>query len=128
MIINTPISIGELLDKISILKIKQKKIIDISKNQLVIDELRLLEKALKDSLDLSSQINNYINDLEQINLKLWEVEDDLRNCERKKVFDNHFISMARSVYLINDKRSNLKLEINKKFNSKIVEVKSYEKY
>ena len=128
MIINTPISLGELVDKISILKIKKKNIINKEKNKLIDNELELLEKTLEDNLNYTKIIQNYLNDLISINSKLWKIEDALRECERKKIFNQEFIDLARSVYFTNDKRSKIKLEINKKFGSKIIEIKSYTKY
>ena len=77
---------------------------------------------------LASLIKKYLDELIKINSKLWRIEDDLREHERKKIFDQEFIELARSVYLTNDKRSHVKLEINKKFGSQIIEVKSYKKY
>ena len=128
MIINTPVSLGELVDKISILYIKRKNITEVEKVKLINQELSLLEKTLKDSLINNNLINKYLNELIIINSKLWKIEDDLRDYERKKSFDQDFIELARSVYLTNDKRSKIKLEINKKFGSQIREVKSYTKY
>ena len=127
MIINTPISLGELIDKISILKIKQKNIHDKKKLILINEELSLLESTLEDSVN-DKKISLYLSNLLSVNEKLWKIEDDIRDCERKKKFDENFIELARSVYINNDKRSEIKLEINKKFGSKIIEVKSYEKY
>ena len=127
MSINVPISTGELLDKISILIIKEKNIQDENKLLLVKNELTLL-KATIEKLENKSDINNYIEKLVDINTKLWNIEDQIRDCERKKIFDQNFIDLARSVYITNDKRSKIKLEINKKFDSEIVEVKSYEQY
>ena len=127
MIINTPISLGELIDKISILKIKQKNIQDKKKLILINEELSLLESTLEDSVN-DKKISLYLSNLLSVNEKLWKIEDDIRDCERKKKFDENFIELARSVYINNDKRSEIKLEINKKFGSKIIEVKSYEKY
>ena len=75
-----------------------------------------------------NDIQNYLDSLIEINSKLWVIEDDIRDCERNKKFDQTFIDLARSVYFTNDKRSEVKLEINKKFGSKIIEVKSYEEY
>ena len=128
MIINTPVSLGELVDKISILQIKRKNIKDRKKVKLINQELSLLKKTLKDSLKNNQLIKKYLNELIKINSKLWKIEDDLRENERKKIFDQDFIELARSVYLTNDKRSRIKLEINKKFGSQIIEVKSYTKY
>ena len=127
MIINISVSLGELVDKISILQIKRKNISDKKKEKLINQELSLLEKILKDSLN-NDLIKKYLNELIKINSKLWKIEDDLREHEKNKIFDQVFIELARSVYLTNDKRSKIKLEINKKFGSQIIEVKSYTKY
>jgi len=127
MIINTPISLGELIDKISILIIKEKKITDDKKNNLIREELILLKKTLNKAIN-NSDIDNYLNQLKAVNSELWEVEDQIRDCEKNKKFDERFIELARSVYIKNDQRSEIKLEINNKFGSKIVEVKSYKKY
>ena len=127
MLINTPVSLGELLDKISILIIKEKNIVDDQKQYHIKNELDFLNKTLEDSIS-RSQVKEYIEKLIEINSKLWLIEDDIRDCERKKQFDQKFIDLARAIYITNDRRSEIKLEINKKFGSKIVEVKSYEKY
>ena len=127
MIITTPISLGELVDKISILKIKSKNSMDAEKLTLINNELALLELTLKKSVS-DSKINQYLYKLIEINSELWKIEDDIRDCERNKIFDKKFIELARSVYITNDKRSEIKLEINKYFGSVLVEVKSYEKY
>ena len=127
MIISTPVSLGELVDKISILHIKSIKIQDNEKVRLVKEELSLLEQTLNDYIK-SDEIKTFLDSLIDINSKLWVIEDDIRDCERDKKFDQKFIDLARSVYFTNDKRSEIKLEINKAFGSKIIEVKSYEKY
>ena len=127
MIINTPISLGELIDKISILLIKERKITDVKKIDLIHEELTLLKKTLNEVANNNS-INNYLNQLIDVNSALWKIEDELRDCEKNKEFDQKFIDLARSVYITNDKRAEIKLEINNKFGSKIVEVKSYTKY
>ena len=127
MIINTPISLGELIDKISILVIKEKKITDEKKNNLIREELTLLRKTLNEATNNNS-INNYLNQLIDVNSTLWKIEDEIRDCEKNKKFDQKFIELARSVYITNDKRAEIKLEINNKFGSKLVEVKSYVKY
>ena len=127
MLINTPVSLGELLDKISILIIKEKNIVDDQKQYHIKNELDFLNKTLEDSIS-RSQVKEYIEKLIEINSKLWLIEDDIRDCERKKQFDQKFIDLARAIYIKYDRRSEIKLEINKKFGSKIVEVKSYEKY
>ena len=127
MIINTPISLGELIDKISILLIKEKNIKDQKKLIIIREELSLLKGTLKKNTK-NNNFDSYINQLLEVNSKLWKIEDDIRVCERSKKFDQNFIDLARSVYLVNDRRSQIKLEINSKFGSTIVEVKSYEKY
>lgn len=127
MIINTPISLGELVDKISILKIKQKKINDKKKSSFIKDELSLLQSILL-NLVLDKKIYVYLDKLTVVNSQLWRIEDDIRDCERNKKFDQKFIDLSRAVYKNNDKRSEIKLEINSYFGSTLVEVKSYEKY
>jgi len=127
MIISTPVSLGELVDKISILHIKNINIKDDEKLKLIREELELLNQTLNKHIK-NNDIQNYLDSLIEINSKLWVIEDDIRDCERNKKFDQTFIDLARSVYFTNDKRSEVKLEINKKFGSKIIEVKSYEEY
>ena len=127
MIINTPVSLGELVDKISILNIKNINIKDDEKLKLIREELELLNLTLNKHIK-NNDIQNYLDSLIEINSRLWVIEDDIRDCERNKKFDQTFIDLARSVYFTNDKRSEVKLEINKKFGSKIIEVKSYEEY
>lgn len=132
MIIEIPSSIGELVDKISILMIKQEKITDEKKLLLINEELSLLQKKLnevaqKDNND-KGQIFSSLKKLKEINFELWEIEDKIRDCERKKNFGKDFIALARSVYITNDKRAELKKEINHKFDSTIYEVKSYQEY
>ena len=131
MIINTPISLGELLDKISILKIKKKNINDKNKLIFINEELKLLDEVLSDLNMISAMQKKkeiFLNQLVEVNSKLWKIEDDIRDCERNKRFNQEFIDLARAVYLTNDQRSQIKLEINNFFGSKIVEIKSYEKY
>jgi len=127
MIISTPVSLGELVDKISILHIKNKNIKDNEKLKLIREELKLLNITLNEHLN-KNDIQEFLDALIEINSKLWVIEDEIRDCERSKKFDEKFISLARSVYITNDKRSEIKLDINKKFGSRIVEVKSYEEY
>ena len=127
MLINIPVSLGELLDKISILIIKEKNIIDKKKQIYIKEELKNLLEKLEKTIP-KSQVEEFIIKLIDINTKLWNIEDNIRECERKNKFDQKFIDLARSVYITNDKRSKIKLEINKKFGSKIVEVKSYKEY
>ena len=127
MIISTPVSLGELVDKISILHIKNINIKDDEKTKFIREEFELLNSTLNHHIK-KDDIQKYLDSLIEINSKLWIIEDDIRDCERNKNFDQKFIDLARSVYFTNDKRSDIKLEINKKFGSKIIEVKSYEKY
>ncbi len=127
MIISTPVSLGELVDKISILNIKNKNIKDEEKLKLIRAELDLLNSTLNDHIK-KDDIQKYLDSLIEINSKLWIIEDNIRDCERNKNFDQKFIDLARSVYFTNDKRSAVKLDINNKFGSKIIEVKSYEDY
>ena len=127
MLINTPISLGELVDKISILMIKKKNISDSIKLQHVNKELEFLQKTLKKYIS-EDEINDFLLKLVNINSKLWDIEDDIRECERKRLFDQTFIDLARSVYFTNDERAKVKNDINKTFGSELVEVKSYEEY
>ena len=127
MLINTPISLGELVDKISILIIKQKNISDNIKLDHVNKELNFLNKTLA-SYVKQEEIEIYLNNLININSKLWKIEDDIRDCERKKIFDTAFVELARKVYFTNDERAKIKNDINNNFGSELVEVKSYEKY
>ena len=127
MIINTPVSLGELIDKISILRIKKKNISDKKKLILINEELFLLESIIFKTVE-NKKIKKYLVDLTIVNLKLWKIEDEIRDCEKIKNFDQKFIDLARSVYITNDKRSEIKLQINNNFGSTLVEVKSYEKY
>ena len=127
MIINTPVSLGELVDKISILHIKNINIKDDEKLKMIREELKLLNTTLNNHIN-RDDIKVYLESLIEINSKLWVIEDDIRDCERNKNFDQKFVDLARSVYFTNDKRSQVKLDINKRFGSKIIEVKSYEKY
>ena len=127
MLINTPISLGELVDKISILMIKKKNISDSIKIDHVTKELEFLQKTLKKYIS-EDEINDFLQKLVNINSKLWDIEDDIRECERNKLFDQSFIDLARSVYFTNDERAKVKNDINKTFGSELVEVKSYEEY
>jgi len=123
--INIPISLGELLDKISILEIKKIKISNKDKLQHIEYELNIL----KDILSENGNFDNILyQQLVEINSRLWDIEDNIRICEKNKQFNETFINLARSVYFENDKRAEIKLQINKLYNSNIVEVKSYENY
>ena len=127
MIIKTPVSLGELVDKISILHIKNSNIKDEVKLKFIREEMDMLIKTLDEHIT-KDKIQIYLDSLIEINSKLWVIEDKIRDCERNNNFDQKFVDLARSVYFTNDKRSQVKLNINNKFGSKIVEVKSYEKY
>ena len=128
MKINVPASVGELFDKITILEIKKKKIKDKEKLKHVNVELNLLNKVVTKKKINKRKILKLINTLKSINLKLWNVEDKLRKLEKEKSFKSLFIQKARSVYILNDKRSVIKNNINIETNSNVNEVKSYEKY
>ena len=128
MKINVPASVGELFDKITILEIKKKKIKDKEKLKHVNAELNLLNKVVTEKKINKRKILKLINALKSINLKLWNVEDKLRKLEKEKSFKSLFIQKARSVYILNDKRSVMKNNINIETNSNVNEVKSYEKY
>ena len=124
-IINVPISVGELIDKITILEIKKDKLKNL-KLKNILKELSFLRAVLeKNNILIPDEI--YFQ-LKSINLKLWDIEDKIRIKEKNKEFDNEFIKLARSVYLNNDRRSETKKELNIMFNSEIIEEKSYEKY
>ena len=126
--INTPISVGELFDKITILEIKRVKIKDKNKLIHVKKELALLKKIIRDKKINKKNISKLISQLKNINLRLWNVEDKLRIHEKNKSFKSEFITLARKVYFMNDKRAKFKNEINIQTKSQINEVKSYEEY
>lgn len=124
----TELSYGEFLDKLSILDIKSERIIDEEKLANIRKEKTILkgiwEKSDKASVDISSEYEA----LKKVNEKLWEIEDDIRDKERKKEFDQDFIDLARSVYITNDERARIKKDINMKLGSGLVEEKSYSEY
>ena len=125
MIIHAPISIGELIDKITILKIKSILITDTIKLKNIEQELQLLEE-LKDSLNIDIETLEELQyKLYGVNLELWHIENYKRECEKNQTFDNTFIDSARQVYLKNDLRASLKKQINELVGSTIVEEKSY---
>ena len=120
-----PVSLGELIDKITILEIKQINMTGI-KLKNVNKELKLLRKILQDkNLEIDIDL---INSLKEVNNNLWEIEDNIRIKERNQIFDKEFIQLARSVYKENDKRASIKKEINQKYNSDLVEEKLYNDY
>ena len=120
------ISAGELIDKITILEIKKEKISNKEKLVEVNKELISLNETLKKSINDESKILSFKNDLKNINLKLWDIEDGKRLAEKNSQFDEKFIELARSVYKFNDERAKIKLAINEALGSNIKEVKSYE--
>ena len=120
------ISAGELIDKITILEIKREKISNKEKLVEVNKELISLNGTLKKSINDESKILSFKNDLKNINLKLWDIEDGKRSAEKNNKFDEKFIELARSVYKFNDQRAKIKLAINNALGSNIKEVKSYE--
>ena len=128
MIVNIPVSVGELFDKISILEIKKKKIKNKENLKTIKYELNKLNLIIKKKRLRSKLIIIEFNKLKNINLRLWNIEDKKRKYEKNKNFDGNFIYLARKVYLLNDKRALIKLNINNLSGSQIKEVKSYEKY
>ncbi len=128
MKVNIPVSLGELLDKISILEIKNQKIQSESKLKNIKKELTGLRNVLEEMNFKLSETDDLYKDLYKINLTLWEIEDSIRLLEKNEDFGEQFIELARSVYITNDKRFVVKNEINKLFNSEYVEEKSYEDY
>ena len=120
------ISAGELIDKITILEIKKEKISSEEKLVEVNKELISLNETLKKSINNESKILSFKNDLKNINLKLWDIEDGKRSAEKNNKFDEKFIQLARNVYKFNDERAKIKLAINNALGSNIKEVKSYE--
>ena len=120
------ISAGELFDKITILEIKKGKISNKEKLNEIEKELSSLNETVKKFIPNQSNISKYINDLKNINLKLWNIEDGKRAAEKNKDFDEKFIELARNVYKFNDERAKIKLAINTALGSNIKEVKSYE--
>lgn len=126
MEVRASISVGELVDKITILEIKLDKINNPKKLEDIKTELNILNKYFLEIKNI--ELSELKNKLKSTNLKLWQIEDDIRLCEKNQVFDEDFINLARSVYITNDKRFELKNSINELFSSEIKEVKSYEDY
>ena len=122
------VSIGELLDKISILEIKQEKIKDPEKLKFINNEHSILEDQFKKSVKSDDKLNNLYQSLKEINAKLWIIEDDKRQCEKDKDFGEKFIKLSRDVHFLNDDRAKIKLEINNHTGSTIKEIKEYTSY
>lgn len=126
--IYSELSAGELFDKISILEIKKNKIKDKSKRNIILKELGSLQETASENIKKTKSMIKLYKKLKFVNLKLWKIEDDIRDCERKGNFGDKFIKLARAVYFTNDERSLVKNKINKLTKSNISEVKSYKKY
>ena len=122
------VSIGELLDKISILEIKQRKIKDLEKLKFINNEHSLLKNQLKKNVNSDDKLNELYQSLKEINSKLWVIEDDKRQCEKDKDFGEKFVKLSRDVHFLNDNRAKIKLEINNHTGSTIKEIKEYTGY
>jgi hypothetical protein len=118
-----PVSLGEIIDKMTILEIKSEKIFNIESLKNIDEELSALRRVVIPPVD-----QKLIDQLKEVNLELWDVEDELRQRERQKDFSLSFVGMARSVYLLNDKRASIKKKINITYGSKLIEEKSYSVY
>ena len=122
------VSVGELLDKISILEIKQEKIKDSEKLKFINEEHLILKDQLNNNVKSDQKLDELFESLKQINAKLWVIEDDKRQCEKEKDFTEAFIKLSRDVHFLNDDRAKIKLEINNHTGSKIKEIKEYNSY
>ena len=122
------VSVGELLDKISILEIKQDKIKDPEKLSFINNEHSILKNQLDKNVKSDDKLEKLFQDLKDINAKLWVIEDNKRDCEKNKDFGEKFIKLARDVYILNDERGNIKLKINNYTGSSIKEIKEYTSY
>ena len=122
------VSVGELLDKISILEIKQEKIKDPEKLKFINDEHSILKDQLDHNVTSDEKLNTLFQSLKDINAKLWVIEDDKRLCEKNSDFTENFIKLSRDVHFLNDDRAKIKLEMNNHTGSKIKEIKEYTSY
>ena len=122
------VSVGELLDKISILEIKKEKIKDLEKLEFINNEHGILNDQLDQNVKSDDKLNDLFKSLKKINAKLWVIEDDKRLCEKNSDFTENFIKLSRDVHFLNDDRAKIKLEINILSGSKIKEIKEYVKY
>ena len=122
------VSIGELLDKLSILEIKKEKIKDPDKLNFINDEYNILNVQLKNNIKSDEKLEKLFHSLKEINSKLWVIEDDKRKCEKNSDFGEKFIKLSRDVHFLNDERAKVKLEINNLTGSKIKEIKEYSNY
>ena len=122
------ISVGELLDKISILEIKKEKIKDSEKLKFINDEHNILKEQLDQNVNSDDKLNALFHSLKEINTKLWVIEDDKRMCEKNSDFTENFIKLSRDVHFLNDDRAKIKLQLNNHTGSKIKEIKEYTSY
>jgi len=122
------VSVGELLDKISILEIKKEKIKDPTKLKFINDEHNILKGQFEQNVNSDDKLNNLFQSLKEINAKLWVIEDNKRLCEKNSDFAESFIKLSRDVHFLNDNRAQIKLEINNHTGSKIKEIKEYTSY
>ena len=122
------VSVGELLDKISILEIKKEKISDASFLENINTEYSILKEQLEKNIQNDKKINELFQSLKEVNAKLWVIEDDKRTCEKNSDFNEKFIKLSRDVHFLNDDRAKIKLEINNITGSKIKEIKEYTSY
>jgi hypothetical protein len=122
------VSVGELLDKISILEIKQEKIQDPEKLKFINNELVILKEQLDQNVSSDAKLNSLFQSLKEINARLWMIEDDKRLCEKNSDFTENFIRLSRDVHFLNDDRAKIKLEMNNHTGSKIKEIKEYTSY
>ena len=122
------VSIGELLDKITILEIKQEKIKDPEKLKFISNEHSILKDQLNNNIKTDDKLNKLFQSLKDINSKLWVIEDDKRQCEKDKDFGEKFVKLSRDVHFLNDDRAKIKLEINNHTGSIIKEIKEYTNY
>ena len=122
------VSVGELLDKISILEIKKEKIKDPEKLKFISNEHSILKDQLDNNVKTDEKLEKLFQELKDINVKLWDIEDDKRNCEKNKDFGDKFIKLSRDVHFLNDDRAKIKLEMNNYTGSSIKEIKEYTSY
>ena len=122
------ISVGELLDKISILEIKREKIKDIEKLKFINNELSILQDQFRKNIKSDDKLDSLYQLLKKVNSKLWVIEDNKRQCEKDKSFTENFIKLSRDIHFLNDDRANIKLDINNYTGSIIKEIKEYTKY
>jgi len=122
------VSVGELLDKISILEIKKEKIKDPEKLKFINNEYNVLKAQLNQNIKSDDEIDKLFQSLKDINAKLWVIEDDKRMCEKNSDFTENFIKLSRDVHFLNDERAQIKLKINNQTGSKIKEIKEYTSY